>query len=349
MPQSENKKAGPHGATKILVDYFCFTVSLSEFQEHDETEEKAVYLPQRIEKKFYLSGLEFQDRRGMYGYAYARWYDGIVYAYGSSDTIYIQMSGTGCRTWETTHPGLTWEKWIQYLQSTYASLHISRLDIACDTFAKLKLKTVQGYTRAGRYISRWKTFLIQEGSAEMAVIWGSSKSDFRLRIYDKTLERQVKGSVDADKIPKDWVRCEFQLRNDAAASFIRSWQSNGSIGLTFMGIMKNQLLYVSQYDGKNRDRATVAPWWARLLGDAEQIRMAYDAGKDYNFDSLKRYIFHQAGSSIKAYLAIMDGDFGPLLQGVRMAALNDRQTELIRSAQEQRREWQQRQIEYNKM
>lgn len=84
-------------------------------------------------------------------------------------------------------------------------------------------------------------------------------------------------------------------------------------------------------------------------GDAEQIRMAYDAGKDYNFDSLKRYIFHQAGSSIKAYLAIMDGDFGPLLQGVRMAALNDRQTELIRSAQEQRREWQQRQIEYNKM
>lgn len=235
MPQSENKKASPHGATRILVDYFCFTVSVSEFQEHDETEEKAVYLPQRIEKKFYLSGLEFQDRRGMYGYAYASWYDGIVYAYGSSDTIYIQMSGTGCRTWETTHPGLTWEKWIQYLQSTYASLHISRLDIACDTFGKLKLKTVQAYTRAGRYISRWKTFLIQEGSAEMAVIWGSSKSDFRLRIYDKTLERQVKGSVGTDKIPKDWVRCEFQLRNDAAASFIRSWQSNGSIGLYLHG------------------------------------------------------------------------------------------------------------------
>ena len=180
----------------------------------------------------------------------------------------------------------------------------------------------------------------------LSCVTGLSLNQFTL---DKTLEREVKGSVDTDQIPKDWVRCEFQLRNDAAASFIRSWQSNGSIGLTFMGIMKNQLLYVSQYDGKNRDRATVAPWGARLLGDAEQIRMAYDAGKDYNFDSLKRYIFHQAGSSIKAYLAIMDGDFGPLLQGVRMAALNDRQTELIRSAQEQRREWQQRQIEYNKM
>lgn len=349
MQKQNPEKSGPFDATRILVDYFCFTVSVSEFQGREETDEKAVYLAQRIESKFYLSGLEFQQRKGMYGYAYSAWYDGIVYAWGGADTIYIQMSGTGCRTWETTHPGLAWEKWIKYLQSTYASLHISRLDIACDTFGVLKLKTIQAYTRAGGYISRWKTFLIQEGSSEMAVIWGSSKSDFRLRIYDKTLERKVKGGVDADKVPQGWVRCEFQLRNDAAASFVRSWQANGSIGLTFMGIMNNQLLYVSQYDGKNRDRAVVAPWWSRLLGDAERIPMAYDAGKDYNFDSLKRYIFHQAGSSIKAYLKIMDGDFGPLLQGVEMSALNDRQTELIRSAQEQRRLWQERQIEYTKM
>ena len=349
MPQSENKNTGPHNAIRILVDYFCFTVGLSEFQDHDETEEKAVYLPDRIEKKFYLSGLEFQERRGMYGYSYAKWYDGIVYAWGGNDTVYVQMSGTGCRTWETVHPGLTWEKWIKYLQSTYATLHISRLDIACDTFGKLKLKTVQAYTRAEKYISRWKTYLIQEGSSEMAVIWGSSKSDFRLRIYDKTLERIVKGGVDADKVPENWVRCEFQLRNAAASSFIRSWQASGSIGSTFMGILKNHLLYVSAYDGKNRDRATAAPWWARLLGDAEQIHMAYDAGKDYNFDSLKRYIFHQAGSSIKAYLKIMDGDFGPLLQGVEMSALNDRQTELIRSTQFARREWLTKQLEYSEM
>ena len=346
MQKQNSRKSGLHDATRILVDYFCFTVSLAEFQEYDPSEEKAVYLQQRIEKKFYLTGLEFQQRKGMYGYAYSAWYDGIVYAWGGAESIYIQMSGTGCRTWETTHPGLTWEKWIKYLQTTYATLHISRLDIACDTFGLLKLRNIQAFTRAGNYISRWKTFLIQEGSNEMAVIWGSSKSDFRLRIYDKTLERQKKGGAEPDKIPQGWVRCEFQLRNDAAASFVRSWQACGSIGQTFMGIMRNQLLYVMTYDGKNRDRATPAPWWDKLLGDAEQIHMAYDAGKDYNFDSLKKYIFHQAGSSIKAYLAIMDGDFGPLLQGVAMSSLNDRQTELIRSAQMQRRDWQSKQIEY---
>lgn len=45
----------------------------------------------------------------------------------------------------------------------------------------------------------------------------------------------------------------------------------------------------------------------------------------------------------------MDGDLGPLLQGVRMSSLNDRQTELVRSAQEKRRERQERQIEYAQM
>ena len=349
MLKQRTQKSGPHDATRILVDYFCFTVSVSEFFDHDITDEKAVYTADRIERKFMLRGLEFQERKGMYGYAYARWYDGIVYAWGGNNTIYIQMSGTGCCTWETTHPGLAWERWIKQLQSTYSTLHISRIDIACDTFGMLKLRTVQAFTRKRNYISRWKTYLIQEGSSEMAVIWGSSKSDFRLRIYDKTLEREVKGSIDADKVPKNWVRCEFQLRNDAAASFVRSWQASRSIGDTFMGIMRNQLLYVTQYDGIHRDRATTAPWWERLLGDAGQIHMAYDAGKDYNFDSLSRYIFHQAGSSIKAYLTIMDGDLEPLLQGVRMSSLNDRQTELVRSAQEERRERQERQIEYAQM
>lgn len=59
--------------------------------------------------------------------------------------------------------------------------------------------------------------------------------------------------------------------------------------------------------------------------------MAYNVGKDYNFDSLKRYIFHQAGSSIQAYISICGGDIDPLLAGVYGAKLNDRQRELMRT------------------
>ncbi len=98
MQKQNSRKSGLHNATRILVDYFCFTVSLAEFQEYDDAEEKAVYLQQRIEKKFYLTGLEFQQRKGMYGYAYSAWYDGIVYAWGGAETIYMHRMQSAPRS-----------------------------------------------------------------------------------------------------------------------------------------------------------------------------------------------------------------------------------------------------------
>lgn len=344
MKQKSSLKFAVHSATKILVDYFCFTVSYDELIGYRDPDEcKGLDIGRLIERKFFFSGMAFLPRKGMYGYNLAAYYDGIIYAYGGASTVYIQMSGTGCRTWEDYHPGLSWERLIRYLQDTYKSLHISRLDIACDTFGLLKIKTIQAFTRTGLYISRWKTYLIQEGLKENSVIWGSSKSDFRLRIYDKTLERQVKAGVDPDPVPKGWIRCEFQLRNDSASVFVREWQRTGNLGETFMGILRNQLLYCTQYDGKNRDRAVLAPWWERLLGDSQQIKMAYHAGKDYNFDSLKRYLFRQVGPSLKTYLTIMDGDIDPLLHGIAGSRMNDRQEELVRSALPQQR---QRQLDF---
>ena len=79
------------------------------------------------------------------------------------------------------------------------------------------------------------------------------------------------------------------------------------------------------------------------MGDSQQIKMAYHAGKDYNFDSLKRYLFRQVGPSLKTYLTIMDGDIDPLLHGIAGSRMNDRQEELVRSALPQQR---QRQLDF---
>lgn len=338
MSKSGKTVSSVYSATKILVDYFCFSIGLESFCNFEDDNKQ--HLGERLKSKLFLDNLPWQERRGMYGYELACYYDGIVLAWGGTDSVYCQMSGTGCRTWESLHPGLTWERFIAYLQATYPSWHCSRLDIACDTFHLLDLPRIQQYTRKGKYISRWKTYLIQEGSVEQSVIWGSAKSDFRCRIYDKTLERMVKSGVNPEEIPEGWVRVEFQLRNEAAASFLRSWQQSGSIGSTFLGILKNQLLYCSRYDGKNRDRAVVASWWGKLLGDAEQIKMSYAAGKEYNFQSLKHYIFHQAGASLRTYLEIMDGDIGDLLDNIKGSKLSTRQKELISTAGPARRELQ---------
>ena len=49
-------------------------------------------------------------------------------------------------------------------------------------------------------------------------------------------------------------------------------------------------------------------WWAKFLGWADKIPMAYKGGLDYNLDNLTKYVFDQAGSSIRTWLEIMDYD-----------------------------------------
>lgn len=327
MKNSETKNA-EKPATKILVDYFCFSVSVEDFLGYKSENYDFTNIADRIEKKFLLAGLPFEERRGLYGYNFCRLYCGILYAWGGQGTVYIQMSGSGCRTMETHHPGWSWESWIRQLQATYGSLHFSRLDIACDTFQQLDIKQIQRSTRREQFISRWKTYLVQEGTAENSVIWGSSKSDFRLRIYDKTQERQ-RVVADPDEVPKGWVRAEFQFRNEACMSFIRPWQQSQNISTTYFGLMRNQLLYVSSYDLKNRLRAKLFSWWDLFLGNAGQIKMSYPGGQEYNLKSLERYLFLQAGSSLKAYLTYTDGDIEPLMVGIEHCKINDRQKEML--------------------
>ena len=239
------------------------------------------------------------------------------------------MSGSGCRTYETHNPKLEWGDWIRHLQSTYSSFHCSRLDIACDTYHLLKVGTIQDWTRKEWYKSQWRTYLIQEGTAENSVVWGSAKSDFRLRIYDKTLERR-RVVPEPDKVPEGWVRAEYQLRNDAAASFIREWLAGNDISAAYFGIMRNQLIYTKDYDGKNADRLSMPRWWSSFLGHYQQIRMAYPGGIEYNLQQLEKYLFHQAASSIKTYLAYTEGDIAPLISGIEGAKMNDRQWEMLK-------------------
>ncbi len=312
---------------RLLVDYLCFTISRSDFFSEDANEQ---YIFERICGKMFLHGLNYQLRRSFYGYATTYNACGISICFGGREDIYIQMSGTGCRAFESLHMGLTWEKYIDYLRTTYSSLHVSRLDIACDTFDLLKIQHIQSYTMERRFVSRWKKYLCMIGSDENSVIFGSKQSDFRCRIYDKTQERrEATGEQD---IPDNWVRVEFQLRNEAAASFLRSWFSSGDLSATFFGLLSNQLMFYTKYDGIHRDRAKVAPWWRQLIGNAQRIKMAYVGGMEYNCESLRQYVLGQAGSSVRTYISLYGID--QLVADVSQRPLNDRQLALLNSGEE---------------
>ena len=158
LKMSENKL---HGETRILIDYLSYSIRYKEVVEDDldfadlppkDSEGWQAWLVSRLG----FPGVRFEPRKGMYGYSSAVYYDGVVIAWGGNDSIFVQMSGTGCRTWEDLHPRTAWQQHIVDLRQQFKSLHFSRIDVACDTFGRLKLKTIQNYTRKEMYISRWK-------------------------------------------------------------------------------------------------------------------------------------------------------------------------------------------------
>lgn len=314
---------------KILVDYLCFTVRLDDFTDGQTYDHE---LRSFIERAFRLGAgkVDFECKRAFYGYATSYSRNGITYCYGGRNDIYIQLSGSGCRYWETLNPDYTWIQFVRRLKECYCSLHVSRLDVAGDSFGLLDIKKIQVATTKQEYVSRWKRYLVCAGNAENYVLFGSPTSDFRLRIYNKTQEREEAG---CKEVPENWVRCEFQMRNESAQSFLQTWRENGDLGETYCGIMRNQLRYWATFDGIHYDRMKLKPWWAKFLGDAERIKMAYQGGLEYNLEALERYVYHQAGSSIRTLIEARGGDITDLLHVSKNAKLNDRQKELLAKSQ----------------
>lgn len=316
---------------KILVDYIAFTIGRECFLESVENPEFEDNTSQGILTLlclvFGFGDLEFSLRRGFNGYDYSYQREGVTLCWGGCDTIMVQMSGKGCRLYESLEKTLEWTELIRLVQS-FQTHNFSRLDIACDTFGLLSMSKLMQYTLSQRYVSRFVDYFVGQGNKEESIIFGSPSSRMRLRIYNKTLERARElGSM--EDVPQDWVRLEFQLRDAAADSFIEAWQNTGNISTAYFGIMANQLRYVKERNTENVSRSVTVSWWAKFLGNAEKIPMAYKGGLEYNLQSLQKYLFGQAGSSIKTWLTLNDWDTDQLKEIVQDKKLNERQQNLL--------------------
>ena len=318
---------------KILVDYLTFTVGARCYLEQwGEDVDGLEYLADTdvltsLCHDWHFGNLQLMARKGWYGYMYAYVGGGITLAWGGCDTVLIQLSGQGCRLYETLYPDLDWLTLIQQIRA-YKVHNISRLDIACDTFGQLSMDNLIKYTFAGRYVSRFRDYLVSIGTKERSIIFGAPSSRMRLRIYDKTMER-LRAGRSAEDVPDNWIRLEYQLRDAAADSFISAWMDTGSISAAYFGIMSNQLRYVKSKDEDNPQRSVMTTWWSKFLGYADKIPMAYKGGLDYNLDNLTKYVFDQAGSSIRTWLEIMDYDMDKFARMVNNRNLNIRQQLLL--------------------
>lgn len=296
----------------VLIDYLRFSSKIHSFANLIE-----------------LLGLQdviWQSGKARDGWSLHEYCNGMHLYHGGRDDVGVELSGSGCRMLESCNDGqFNWMELFEYLMDEVkdGEMNVSRLDVACDEKeGLLDLDQMIRYCRQRKYISKARR-CIWIGGAEREIMFGASSSSTRLRIYDKALERGVDGH---------WLRCEFQLRDEAADSFLLNLLQVREIGQTYGGVLLNYLRFTTRSpDGSqnNYDRIPTTVWWSDFVGTAQKIKNLTIGGLEYNYFNLESFIVKQCASSLKAYIEAHAGNVDPLLKLIEEARINPKQRDML--------------------
>ena len=293
----------------ILIDYLTFT--LKEYTYSD------------LIDLLGLRDVQFVAGRAYNGWQECNYCNGVKLLLGGREDVCADLSGVGCRFLETANgDSFDWASLLSWLEHEPRA-NISRLDVACDDkTGLLQMPKMVKYTADGKYISRARKRRWISGDEE-SIIFGSPSSDTRLRIYNKALERGVKG---------EWLRAEFQFRDQAADSFILNLEHVKDIGLCYGGVMNNYLRYTiinpETCDG-HYERVPTVRWWREFLGTVAKIKNITVGGMEYNYGTLVDYLEKQVASSIRTYVLANGGDISGLLEMAQKAKLSKKQRMML--------------------
>lgn len=277
-----------------------------------------VHTPDQLIAALGLSHVPWTETKGARGYRDRKYFSCISIHYnGRSDMgVWVEMSGQGCRTFESLSK-VGWEGIFSFIRDN--GLKITRLDVAYDDHTGiLNIREIANDTQAGMYISRsdyWETVLSSKGTT---VQIGSPQSKVLIRIYDKAAER--------GKTDEHWIRVELQLRDDRAVQFTKILLP---IGQAFAGVLLNYLRYVEPGEDTNKWRWPMTDYWFNLVQDAEKISIYQTPGMEYNEERCKNYVINQAGNAIDACIQMYGlYEFEKMIQE-RKTAPNPKYEQLI--------------------
>lgn len=284
----------------ILYDWFSFTA-----KHHS------------VESMVKLLGLDldqFEMLPGVRGYESRLYFDGINIHAGRREEIWCEMSGQGCRAFESYGSG-NWEALFSEVLAD-AEYNITRLDVAFDDHIGIfDLEHMVREMDAGNYVSRMKSWEYTKSNKGITLYHGSASSNVRFRIYDKAAERNREDEG-------HWVRFEMVLRDGNARRFLDLLVLQ-QVGEVFAKTVNNYLRYVEPGDDTNKSRWETASWWYNFISVTEKISLYEKPGVEYNIDNLEKYVVDQAGAATAAYVKIvgLDSFIGKCLE--KLSATNN--------------------------
>lgn len=248
-----------------------------------------------------MAHLQWNILDGVRGFSKRLYFDGISIHLPSDKQkcAWLEMSGSGCRAYETYGKG-DWKELIEFIVSNECS--VTRLDIAYDDHSGiLSMPTLIDDTLNEMYVSKSRSHEViikmddETHEKACSIYHGSQSSNTVIRIYDKAKQ------LDLGK--EHWIRSEIQLRDENALNACKKYLAGDGIGQLYLGILIRYLRYVEENPlDINRWRWPIKDYWAELTQDAAPIAVASTPGAEYNICNLENFVFNQAGNGIKTYI-----------------------------------------------
>ena len=252
----------------------------------------------------------------MHGYKDSLRSGGIWLLFNGRDDmgVCIEMTGQGCRTFETHGHG-NYVAIFDVLLANEKSMNLTRLDVAFDDqdgILDLSQLIRDSLEEDSDFSSSCMVSKFRVRSAEISrpsntegstLYWGSKHSDFFIRSYDKAKER---GFTD-----RHWIRMEMQMRRSYATNFIKAAFGKGKEKLkdTFLGVLREYVRFVDDPGtDSNKRRWPTKSYWQSFLDGAGAVTLWDKPGVEYNFFNLYNYVVRQAGNAIDAYVKICGVD-----------------------------------------
>ena len=275
---------------RVLFDWLNFTSKLHDVKD--------------VLELIGMQDVEFENLPGNRGFTNRLYFNGVSIHYCSvpgtlqEGLVWLEMSGQGCRTFETYGNG-NYQELFELALAEPKDIHITRLDVAYDDFTGLlNIDQICDQTREEHFTSRSNTYQAIYSNKGNSVLFGTRNSNVLIRIYDKAAERGY------DNTKLHWIRCELQIKDVNAMGFIKQLQSKELIDV-YLGVLKNYLLFRDPSENdSNKRRWQVSPWWDRFLKDAERLSIWSKPGTIYNLSTCERYVLSQPVGSIKTMIEV---------------------------------------------
>lgn len=189
-------------------------------------------------------GIVWENVKGAHGYRDRLYWNSISIHYNGSDDmgIWLEMSGQGCRAFETYSKHKSFDILFDEVLNNPEEMNITRLDLAFDDHkGLLDINEICEDVEDQSYISKFRGWQVTRSDGGDSVTLGSRSSEVLIRIYDKAAER---GFDDG----RHWIRVEIQLRRERARAFlayssILALRSLGYCGITY-GLLRNLIMAI---------------------------------------------------------------------------------------------------------